>query len=573
MSATEGESLYEKVLRQLAAAGKGGPVAALPAPRASAAVVPWRRNAAGAGAGAGIEVFWVRRAPELAFMGGWHAFPGGGLSRSDAGLPVAGTPRGLAAESGNAANVGTVANAAGLPDALRDTVESVGPDAVPGIVACALRELFEETGLLVSPVSVPAADLDRERRALLAGEKGFGEVLATLGAAFGATLDATPLVYAGRWLTPPFAPLRFDNRFFLLEWPAASAVQPRVWPGELTEGEWIEPEVAWERWHAGEVLAAPPILHFLRVLAEEGPEAGLPRLVDPSETNLGPLRRIELRPGVLLFPLAVQTLPPAATVNCYLLGHGETVLVDPGSPAEREIERLAEALAAVRERSGRRVTAIWLTHHHPDHVGGVAALAARLRVPICAHEQTAARLAARGIAVDRLLADGERVVLGGGSGGSSGSGGSGDNGGPDMTIRVVHTPGHARGHLCFFDEEGGSLLAGDMVAGLGMIVVDPPEGNMDDYLASLEKMIALKPRILFPGHGPAVLDAAAKLREYIDHRLWREERILAAAQAGQSAAEMLPVVYDDVPAMAYPLAERQILAHLERLRRAGRLPG
>jgi ribonuclease/clavin/mitogillin len=553
MSATEGESLYEKVLRQLAAAGQGGSAAALPAPRASAAVVPWRRTPSG------LEVYWVRRSPELAFMGGWHAFPGGGLSRADAGLPVAGAPRGLSGETVHVVNAADAVHAAGLPDSLRDTVETVGPDAVPGIVACALRELFEETGLLVSrPAGAPAspADLERERRALLAGEKGFGEVLEALAA----TLDASPLVYAGRWLTPPFAPLRFDNRFFLLEWPALSAVQPAVWPGELAEGEWIEPGAAWARWHAGEVLAAPPILHLLRVLAEDGPESGLPRLVDPAETNLGPFRRIELRPGVLLFPLAVQTLPPAATVNCYLLGHGEAVLVDPGSPAEREIERLEAALAAARERSGLRVTAIWLTHHHPDHVGGVAALAARLGVPVAAHQQTAERLAGRGIAVDRLLADGERVVLPGGPSG------------PAMTVRVVHTPGHARGHLCFFDEAGGSLLAGDMVAGLGMIVVDPPEGDMDDYLASLAKMIALGPHTLFPGHGPAVLDAVAKLREYIDHRLWREERILAAAEAGQSATEMLPAVYDDVPAMAYPLAERQILAHLERLRRAGRLP-
>ena len=552
MSATEGESLYEKVLRQLAAAGKGGPAAELPAPRASAAVVPWRLT------DAGIEVYWVRRSPELAFMGGWHAFPGGGLARTDAGLPIEGVPRGLS----RAADSPEPAAAAGLPDTLRDTVGAVGPDAIPGIVACALRELFEETGLLVanpaSPASPPpeAADLERERRALLEKEKGFGEVLASLGA----TLDASPLVYAGRWLTPPFTPIRFDNRFFLLEWPAEAPIQPAVWPGELAEGEWIDPRAAWARWQAGEVLAAPPILHFLRVLAEDGPEAGLPRLVDPSETNLGPFRRIELRPGVLLFPLAVQTLPPAATVNCYLLGHGEAVLVDPGSPAEREIARLVEALAAARERSGLRVTAIWLTHHHPDHIGGVAALAARLGVPVGAHAQTADRLAARGIAVDRLLEDGERVVLAGGPAG------------PPMTVRVVHTPGHARGHLCFLDEASGSLIAGDMVAGLGMIVVDPPEGDMDDYLASLEKMIALAPRTLFPGHGPAVLDPPAKLREYITHRLWREERILAAARAGQTAAEMLPAVYDDVPTAAYPLAERQILAHLERLRRSGRLP-
>jgi glyoxylase-like metal-dependent hydrolase (beta-lactamase superfamily II) len=111
-----------------------------------------------------------------------------------------------------------------------------------------------------------------------------------------------------------------------------------------------------------------------------------------------------------------------------------------------------------------------------------------------------------------------------------------------------------------------------MVAGIGMIVVDPPEGDMDDYLASLEKMAALEPRTLFPAHGPAVKDAVAKLREYVRHRLWREERILQAWSDGRrQPGEMLPTVYDDVPKEAHPLAERQILAHIERLRRAGRL--
>jgi ribonuclease/clavin/mitogillin len=536
-------SLYEQVLRDLAAS-EG--LAALPPPRASAAVVPWRRVPAGAGPGR-LEVYWIERSAALAFMGGWRAFPGGGLARADTQVAVAGTPRGLGAGPA----------AAGLPDTLRDAVETVGPDDLPGIAACAIRELYEETGILLAGTAASAGDLARERRRLLAGETAFAAALAALGAA----LDASPLVYAGRWMTPPFAPLRFDNRFFLLEWGPGRTPQPEVVPGELASGEWIEPAAAHERWRRGEALAAPPILHILKVLAEDGPEKGLPRLLDPSETNLGPFRKIELRPGVLLFPLAVQTLPPAATVNCYLLGHGEAVLVDPGSPAEAELARLEAALVAARERCGLRVTAIWLTHHHPDHVGGVERLRAALGVPVLAHRLTAERLAARGIAVDGELADGERVVLRG----------AGTAAAPDMTVRVIHTPGHARGHLCFLDEGSGSLLAGDMVAGLGMIVVDPPEGDMDNYLDSLRRLAELGPRTLFPGHGPAVGDAVGKLREYVEHRLWREERILAAHRDGLSAREMLPRVYDDVPAAAYPLAERQVLAHLERLRRAGKL--
>jgi glyoxylase-like metal-dependent hydrolase (beta-lactamase superfamily II) len=95
---------------------------------------------------------------------------------------------------------------------------------------------------------------------------------------------------------------------------------------------------------------------------------------------------------------------------------------------------------------------------------------------------------------------------------------------------------------------------------------------MEAYLGSLAKLAALRPRVLFPAHGPAVKNALAKLREYIDHRLWREEKILDAWSRGlRTPEEMLPTVYEDVPPQAHPLAQRQILAHLERLRRVGRI--
>jgi glyoxylase-like metal-dependent hydrolase (beta-lactamase superfamily II) len=303
------------------------------------------------------------------------------------------------------------------------------------------------------------------------------------------------------------------------------------------------------------VLAAPPILHILEVLSQDGPTRGLGRLRDPAETNLGPLRRVEMRPGVAMFPLLTHTLPPAATTNAYLLGTRDCVLVDPGASSERELDRLEQALAAARERLGRKVTAIWLTHHHPDHVGGVERLRASLGVPVLAHPLTAERLAGRGIKVDGELQDGQRIVLGG-----------------DYAVLVIHTPGHARGHLCFLEEDQRSLLCGDMVSGVSMIVVDPPEGDMDDYLGSLARLAALRPETLFPGHGPVIKNAAAKLREYVDHRLWREERILEAWNAGlRDPAAMLPTVYDDVPPQAWPLAQRQILAHLDRLRRQERI--
>lgn len=540
--------LYEKVL---AAVGKGAaPLPAPRPPRPSAAVVPWRRSSRG------LEVFWLQRSPALAFMGGWYAFPGGGLSRADAGVDVAGIPEGAREPPTPAA----------MPETLIEGLGEPEPHLIPGILACALRELLEETGILPLPelttrrpppdgkgdaVAIDA-ELGEARRELLAGERGFAEIAAALGL----ILDASRLVFAGRWLTPPLGPLRFDNRFFLLEWPEALPVQPLVVPGEAVAGEWVEPSQALDRWRRGELITAPPITHLLRVLAEDGPWYGLGRLRDPAEANLGPYRRVEFRPGVLMLPLATATLPPATHTNAFLLGHGERVLIDPGAGDETTVERLVEAVRA-GEAAGHPTVALWLTHHHPDHVGGVAALARRLEVPVCAHPATAERLRSRGIPVDRELADGQQVIL---------------EGDPPMPVRVIHTPGHASGHLCFLDEAGGSLIAGDMVSALSTIVVDPPDGDMDDYLASLEKLLASEPLTLFPAHGPPVTDAPGKLREFLEHRLWREEKILAAWEAGlTTAARIRPRAYDDVPEVAYPLAERQIEAHLERLRRSGKI--
>ena len=518
--------LYERVL----AAGGGALPPAKP-PRPSAAVVVWRRT------GAELEVFWIRRGRTLPFMGGWHAFPGGAIDRADAALPLAGAPRHPRPDAATPAAPGSPAPA--------------DPDLAPGVAGGALRELFEETGLLAVAGGDPGArGALRER--LLAGSGGLDAALAGAGA----RLDAGRLVFAGRWTSPPFTPVRFDNRFFLLEWRAADG-ELRVAPPESESGEWIAPARALDAIARGDAMAAPPIVHLLHVLAEAGPEAGIPRLIDTSEADLGPLRRIELRTGILLFPLAAATLPPSSHTNCFLVGTGDALLVDPGSPFPEENDRLLAALDAARERLGRRAIAILLSHHHPDHVGGAAELARRTGLPVWAHAATAERVAPLGIAVARTLGDSEEIALGGA---------------PATTVRVHHTPGHARGHLALEIVERGDLLCGDLVAGFGTIVIDPPEGDMDDYLDSLERMRRLAPRTLFPSHGPAILDADGKLVEYLRHRLAREEQIHGLWRAGvREPAAMLADVYPDVIPAARPLAERQIVAHLERLARQGRL--
>ena len=238
-----------------------------------------------------------------------------------------------------------------------------------------------------------------------------------------------------------------------------------------------------------------------------------------------------------------------------MLGHRELVLVDPGASDEAEIERLQQATQALEQEGGKRFTGIWLTHHHRDHIGAAEVMREFLGVPVWTHALTAERLAPAGIRVDRELTDGQRIVL---------------DGDPAMTMRVIHTPGHARGHVCFFEERLRAVLAGDLVAGGSTIVIDPPEGDMDDYLNSLQKVIDLEPRYLLPAHGPFVTQAVAKLTEMTEHRHWREERVLASWRSGLcKPKEMLSQVYEDLEPAAYPLAERQILAHLERLQKLG----
>ncbi len=546
-------NLYERVV------GQGGFTPPPEKVRASSAIILWRRRPPDPSHPDGeLEVFWVRRAPAMRFMGGWHAFLGGTVSRDDPALEharwIVGRPQGLANDRVSGA----------LPPALTAGLDPLPPDAIDGLVAATLRELFEESGVLPlaeGSGTLPAERLDDARNAVEQKEADFGELLAQWGSGAsgqGVRLDASRLVFAGRWLTPAFAPIRFDNRFFLMEHRPEDGT-PRA-GGEAAAAGWIRPADAVAAWQRGEVTAAPPIVHILKTLATtEGgggdPLSVLPLLREPTDANLGPHRAIELRPGVLLFPLPTPTLPPAAHTNAYVLGNSEAVLVDPGTPWEEEIDRLEAALAELPERFGRRVTAIWLTHHHPDHVGAVARLRESLGVPVAAHPLTAERLRARGIPVDRELADGETIELADG-----------------MTVRVLHTPGHARGHLCFHEQRLGSLLAGDLVSAVSTIVVDPPEGDMADYLASLRRVHEAGPSMLFPGHGPAILDAAGKLEELIEHRHWREEKVLAAWNAGAHDPEaMLPEVYDDAPRQAWPLARRQIIAHLRHLRAEGRI--
>jgi len=255
----------------------------------------------------------------------------------------------------------------------------------------------------------------------------------------------------------------------------------------------------------------------------------------------GPLR---------VLPLRTPTLPPATHTNAALVGEGELLLVEPGPSDADEVERLVAWVEQARA-AGERVLACVLTHHHVDHVGALDAVVDKLGLPIWAHEATAERLA-MGAHVTRRLRDGERLDVG------------------RLGIDVLHTPGHAPGHVCLDLPEHGITLVGDMVASVGSILIEPNDGDMGAYLASLRRLAALGPRALLPAHGDIIEDGPALYAQYVAHRLEREAAVLDALRASEepvAAVELVPLVYQDVPPAIWPLAALSLAAHLEHLER------
>ena len=247
-------------------------------------------------------------------------------------------------------------------------------------------------------------------------------------------------------------------------------------------------------------------------------------------------------PGIRVLALRTPTLPPAAHTNVYLVGPetGPVAVVDPGTPYPDQQAILDAVLSEIP------IARVLLTHHHGDHTGGAATLAAKWNVPIAAHAATAKRLAGR-VNVDEILDDGDEV----------------------HGATCVFTPGHAEGHLVF--EVGDAQIAGDMIAGVGTILIDPDEGDMAQYLASLERMRARASNTLLPAHGPIIADGPAKLTEYLAHRRMREQRVIdALAGAPQTVRQLVEVVYSDTPRVLWGLAERSLLAHLLKLERDGK---
>lgn len=471
------------------------------------------------------EVFWVKRSPKLVFLGGFYAFPGGQAEPADVEAPI---------------------------DNCQDDRERAA------MISCAAREMFEETSVLLARGAETLTI--GQRSSLLDDLESKRMTWPDLLKHYGLHLDANDFTFVGRWVTPPFAPRRFDTWFFLVICPPKQ--QPRVTgDAELSSGEWISARQAYEKWQQNEVLAPPPVLHSLKTLAGGLTGDLVERFLSVPEAHRQVTQRMEFRQNYICFPVRTPTKPPATHTNAYLIYTSrELLVIDPGSPYEEEQRELAACVDDLIAE-GRVVREIALTHVHPDHIAGVNALNDHLeakhgaRVSIAAHRLTAESLKHQ-FAVDRHIEDNDVILL---------------DGEPAIHLQALFTPGHARGHLCFYDEVRGVLISGDNVVGFGSVLIDPADGNMTEYLNSLRRMRSLSNvTVLLPGHGPAVANPYDKIDQYIAHRLEREANILKAVRAGASTpAEIVARVYTDVNPKALPMAERAALAHLEKLEREG----
>jgi ribonuclease/clavin/mitogillin len=457
----------------------------------------------------GVEVLLGLRSVTMGAFPNYWAFPGGGVSSVDRAAV----------------------------EALPQLKGSQGPS-----IACILREMSEELGL--TPTSNGAVTLPEDARRAIVEDKRQWLPLVQSGRF---PFDISGIRTLSHRITPPFGPVQFDNTFLQLHlgsWETVPAIdlEPQT---EFTEVMWATPTNILGRWMKHEIKVAPPVVTLLMEI-ERTLERCNRDMVLASEdiaARLPGRRAILFAHGVEVVPIKTATLPPADHTNCYLVGdpEGEFVLVDPAIRMREDMEALATAV----ERHRGELAAVVFTHSHADHLADMSLLREAFDVPIWGSSYTA-----KSVPCDRILSDGDVLQLG------------------RQAWQVLITPGHHPGHVCLFSEAG--LVAGDMVAGIGTILVPPHTGNMTEYIEQLERLKALDPHLVFPSHGPVVAIPQRLISHYIQHRAARHARVLHAVQQGKSElADIAVAAYADSPDAHPALAEDQTLSHLLAHQREG----
>lgn len=266
------------------------------------------------------------------------------------------------------------------------------------------------------------------------------------------------------------------------------------------------------------------------------------------DVPLGPAGRVDELASTIRRILAPNpSIMTGPGTNTYLVGHpGEPLaVIDPGPDDPTHLDAVASAATAV----GSEIRWIVVTHTHPDHWPGAPGLAARTGAPVLAFEPRA------GLEIDGRLADGDTLPI------------------PGAELTVLHTPGHASDHLCLHLRRERVLFTGDHVMHGSTVVIFPPEGDLKAYLEQLERVLALDPAFLAPGHGQLFDDPRAAVTAIVRHREAREAKVASALMAAArpvTVDELLPDVYDDVEPRRLPIARGSLWAHLRKLVDDGR---
>ena len=537
-------------------------------PRASATLVVVRDSPEG------IEVLLSRRAERGDHNSGAWVFPGGIVDPGDA----------LAHDGRTGVDAATANARLGLPDG-----------ALSYYIA-AVRECFEESGLLfATDASGELVRLDDDAHAALRAWRGplhrNERTMGQLCREFGLTLALDRLVYLSHWLTPLGRAKRFDTRFFIAEAPAA---QTAAFDGtEMVEQLWLRPADALARAvelklmtptqttlkligkHAAvsDLLAwarAPREIGLIMPRVGSGHEGMRPVLPDePAWAEIGRLdpaghgtscydiqvgTKVRLSPRVIRVTANNGSMMTGPGTNTYLIGGGprnEWAVIDPGPLVESHV-------AAILAAAPGPIRWIFATHTHSDHSPACVPLKARtgalVHGRIAAHPQWQDA----SFAPDVVLEGGERFELPAPDGLTA-------------TLLAIRTPGHASNHICYLLEEEKLLFTGDHVMQQSTVVINPPDGDMAAYIASLRELSHRDLEWLAPGHGFLMANPAQAMQGIVAHRLRREAKVVAAMQAlGPADADaLLARVYDDVPPRLHAMALRSLTAHLCKLRDDG----
>jgi recombination protein RecT len=544
-----------------------------PAPVRAAATVLLLRDSE-----AGIEVLMTRRSGTASFAPGAYVFPGGQIDAADEA----------------AAHI-----------AARRPTQS-GLQLTQAIAA--IREGFEELGVLLArhadgrPVSAQdIASMDRSTTSPVS----FAEQCA----ARGLVLASDQVFTLAHWITDRDLPKRFDVPFLVARMPEGQV--PTADESEQFEPCWVRPADALARHAAGSFFMIFPTVRTLQRLAAYAsvdavlqacapqggaeqplwtscPRAGLLRGQDArymeSDSPYGELALV-CPDGQLLHALDwqseravpllrnVQRLtapnPGAMTgpgTNSYIVGDAATgyLVIDPGPNDAGHIDRLWRATEG-------NIRMIVCTHSHADHSPGAAPLQAlcKEKPPILGLSSAPTARSSARFAAERELREGERLVL---------SGTTAEGEPVSHTLRAIHTPGHAANHLCLVLEEDGLLFSGDHILNGSTTVVDPPDGDMNAYLDSLDKLDAACEAggidFILPAHGHVIGNARSAIAQLKAHRLKREAKIAAAMQRLPQGTpdDWLPLAYDDVPERMWPVAARSLAAHVARIRQLASTP-